>query len=214
MRGSRSALINCRFYSTISLHSARMVFPPVVWAEREPLIFLTVQVSDLTNVEVKYEEQKVIFEGDKESKHYAVTIPLREKIDPEKCSHHVTGFNCSIVLTKAEPKWWCKLVVGRNPGWLKVDWDRWADQDSEKAKDMPEMGGMPDMGGMGGMPGMGGMGGMGGMPDLSALQGMDGMPDLSALQGMGADGKFDFDKLGDAADEEGSDDVPGIDDKE
>lgn len=100
------------------------------------------------------------------------------------------------VLQKAEPKWWTKLLRGdgKAPHYVKVDWDKWVDEDDEPEAGPGDMdfnnmdfSKFGDMGGMGGM--MGGMGGMGGM--------MGGMGDM--MGGMGGDMGDDLD---DSDDEE------------
>lgn len=37
------------------------------------------------------------------------------------------------ILQKAEPKWWTKLLRGdgKAPHYVKVDWDKWVDEDDE-----------------------------------------------------------------------------------
>lgn len=38
-------------------------------------------------------------------------------------------------MEKAEPKWWGKLlcVGGKPPHYVKVDWDKWVDEDEDPA---------------------------------------------------------------------------------
>lgn len=40
------------------------------------------------------------------------------------------------VIKKAEQKWWSRLVKqeGKPPVFLKVDWDKWVDEDDENGK--------------------------------------------------------------------------------
>lgn len=35
------------------------------------------------------------------------------------------------ILEKAEPKWWNKLLRGKTPHYVKVDWDKWVDEDED-----------------------------------------------------------------------------------
>ncbi len=95
--------------------------------------------------------------------------------------YHVSPCKYSNNDASAAGEHWPRLLketgkVGRN---IKVDWNKWVDEDEEEDKpddlDMSQLqnlqqfggGGMPGMGGMGGMPGMGGMGGMPGMADMN-----------------------------------------------
>lgn len=40
------------------------------------------------------------------------------------------------VIQKAEKKWWSRLIKqdGKPPVFLKVDWDKWVDEDEENGK--------------------------------------------------------------------------------
>jgi prostaglandin-E synthase len=77
---------------------------------------------------------------------------------------------------KEEEEFWPRLLKDKalEKNQVKIDWDRFVDEDEEEEEggfDMSNMqggngmggGGGPPGGGMGGMPGMGGMGGMPGM---------------------------------------------------
>ncbi|MTV28338.1 hypothetical protein FTX61_23555, partial [Nitriliruptoraceae bacterium ZYF776] len=122
---------------------------------------------------------------------YDLKLDLFDKVNVEESKINIGERSIFCILEKAEPKWWNKLVGGdaKTPHYVKVDWDKWVDEDDDagpaadldmggmdfsKFGDMGGMGGMgmPGMGGMG-MPGMGGMGGMGGMPDMSQFMGGD-----------------------------------------
>lgn len=43
------------------------------------------------------------------------------------------------VIKKAEKKWWSRILKqeGKPPAFLKVDWDRWADEEDEDGKRIP-----------------------------------------------------------------------------
>ena len=84
--------------------------------------------------------------------------------------------------------YWPRLLAapGKAPQNVKVDWDKWVDEDEEGAAG--GIGGDFDFGEMGGMGG-GGMGGMGGMMGGMGGGGMPGGMDLSQLMaGMGGGG--------------------------
>ncbi|KAK2654184.1 hypothetical protein Ddye_014040, partial [Dipteronia dyeriana] len=107
------------------------------------------------------------------------------------------------ILEKAETGWWKKLLCGdgKTPHYIKVDWDKWVDEDEDTGGDL-DLGGM-DFSGMGGMGGVGGMGGMGGMAGLEGLGGMGCLEALSGMGGMGGDAMGDFDD----SDDEGKQDT-------
>lgn len=83
-----------------------------------------------------------------------------------------------------DEEFWPRLLQDKNleKTNVKIDWDRYVDEDEADGNDFDmdalgggmDFGGM-DFGGMGGMPGMGGMGGMG-MPGMGGMD-MGGMGD-------------------------------------
>ena len=90
-----------------------------------------------------------------------------------------------------EEEFWPRLLEDKTleKNQVKIDWDRYVDEDEEDEAGGFDtsaleggmgMGGMPGMEGMGGMPGMGGMGGMPGMEGMGGMPGMGGM-DMEAL---------------------------------
>jgi len=71
-----------------------------------------------------------------------------------------------------QEEFWPRLLKdkAKEKNQVKIDWDRYVDEDEEEDAggfDMSALDGGMGMGGMGGMPGMGGMGDMGGMGTLS-----------------------------------------------
>merc|ERR1712077_152724 len=117
---------------------------------------------------------------------------LLKEIDPEKTKYQVRPRCIEFALEKAEegPYWERLLKDKTKQHWLKVDFQKWKDEDDSDEEAgggdledmMRNMGGLG--GGMGGMPGMGGMGGMPPIMDMSALGGMMGdKPGMDDLEG-------------------------------
>jgi prostaglandin-E synthase len=163
--------------------------PQVLWAQRKNCIFLTVCVEDCKTPVVKIEENSVSFSGKGlDSKDYAVTIDLFEPITVDQSVHEVRGRGTEFVLAKAKESFWPRLTKSQQKyHWLKVDFNKWKDEDDDSEDESAGMG-MPGMG----MPGMGGMGGMGGenmdfaemMKSMGGLGGgdmMSGKPSMADL---------------------------------
>ncbi|KAM3248824.1 putative protein OsI [Capsicum annuum] len=155
--------------------------PEVKWAQRPDVVYLTVMLPDAKDPKVNLDPEGIFNfsatagAGDRP---YELKLELQDKVNVEESKISIGVRSIVCVLQKAEPKWWTKLLrgAGKAPHYVKVDWDKWVDEDDEPDAgpgDMDlnsmdfskfgDMGGM--MGGMGGdMAGMmGGMGGMGGM---------------------------------------------------
>ncbi|KAJ4976861.1 hypothetical protein NE237_001967 [Protea cynaroides] len=111
--------------------------PTVKWAQRSDKIYLTVELPDAKDVKVKLEpEGRFIFSATKDSMPYEVDIELYDKINVEESKVSIGVRNIVYVIKKAEKKWWGKLVKqeGKPPVFLKVDWDKWVDEDEENEK--------------------------------------------------------------------------------
>ncbi|KAJ0520438.1 putative CS domain, HSP20-like chaperone [Helianthus annuus] len=153
--------------------------PEVKWAQREDKVFITVVLADTKDAKVNLAPEGVFTFSAKAGEHeYDLKLELFDKVNVEESKINIGERSIFCILEKAEPKWWNKLLSGdgRAPHYVKVDWDKWADEDDDAGPADLDMGGMDfskfgDMGGMGGM-GMPGMGGMG-MPDMGDFMGGD-----------------------------------------
>ncbi|EGV65511.1 p23 chaperone protein wos2 [Yamadazyma tenuis] len=178
--------------------------PTVRWAQRsnasdetKNIVFLTIEVFDVKNVQVDLTSTTLTFSADSQNSDnkYEWKVEFFDEIDTENSKKNLgAGSHVSLLLRKAkkQEEYWPRLtkekVKYRN---IKTDFDKWVEEDEQDEKEEePDLG----MGGMPGAGGMGGAGGAGGMPDLaSMMQGMGGgaggaggMPDLaSMMQGMG-----------------------------
>merc|ERR1712123_404689 len=185
--------------------------PAVAWAQRPKIVFLTINVSDVTNPEIKVEKDSLHFKGlgGADQKMYELKMKFLKEVDPEKTKYVVRPRDVQFALEKADDDgYWDRLLADKTKQhWLKIDFAKWKDEDDsdneggegggagggqggdleEMMKNMGGIGGMPGMGGMGGMPGMGGMGGMPPGMDMSALGGMmggmGGKPGMDDLEG-------------------------------
>ncbi len=120
--------------------------------------------------------------------------------------------NTATTMASAAGEHWPRLLketgkVGRN---IKVDWNKWVDEDEEEDKpddlDMSQLQNLQQFGGggMGGMGGMPGMAGMGGMPGMAGMGGMPGMADMN-FEDLGGDDE----NINGAADSD-DDDLPPL----
>jgi hypothetical protein len=147
--------------------------PEILWAQRSDKVFLTVELLDAKSPDVKLEpEGRFSFAATvgANNQKFEVDLELFGAIDVEKSTVSKGQRHTVLVLVKKEQGWWSRLLKaeGKAPKFVKVDWNKWVDEDEE---DEPQA-----MGGMGGMPdfsSLGGMGGAGGMPDFSGMGGDD-----------------------------------------
>ncbi|KAG5681404.1 hypothetical protein PVAND_010842 [Polypedilum vanderplanki] len=167
--------------------SSTTVNPPVSWAQRNDVLFVTINV-ETKDPEIKFTEDSLYFKGVglPENKKYEVTINFYKKINPDNVKSKNSGRCIEFVITKADTKseYWPSLVSDKKkPHYLIVDFNKWKDEGS----DDDEEPGFNDN-----------FGGMGNFNDL-----MSSMGGGAGIGGAGGDGKPSFDDL---EDEEDSDD--------
>ncbi|XP_050515943.1 co-chaperone protein daf-41 [Diabrotica virgifera virgifera] len=147
--------------------------PPVMWAQRSSIVFLTINLEDVKNPEIKFNKDSIYFKGTGgvEKKDYEVTIPLYKEIDPEQSKSFNKGRCIEIIVTKANtdgPYWPTLTSDKKKHHWLKCDFNKWHDEDDS---------GDEGVGGMGGgdfdemMRQMGGLGGGAGKPNFDDIEG-------------------------------------------
>merc|ERR1719217_377021 len=163
--------------------------PQCVWAQRDALVYFTIQQVDLTDekVEIDFEGGKINFSAGE----YALDLELFAALKTEGSKWVNTGREVQFLLMKEKEEWWDRLTKApsKNYRFIKTDFNKWKDEDEQDEDTSGPgnfgAGGMDFgsmMGGMGGgMPGMGGMGGAGGM-DMAKLQ------EMMASMGGGAGG--------------------------
>jgi prostaglandin-E synthase len=143
--------------------------PIVLWAQRKDVLFLTIQVDECKNPEIKIEGDKLIFKGigGADKKNYEVTLEFFKEIDSEKARRTPNDRVVQFVLPKKEsgPFWPRLLKEQKKLPWLKVDFDKWKDEDESDDEWKGEDSGMAgfDMDSMmknmgGGYPGGGDLG--------------------------------------------------------
>lgn len=146
--------------------------PEVTWAQRTDKIYITILLPDAKNANVKLEpEGKLTFSATAGSQDttFELNLELYDKVNVEASKISVGLRHILCVVEKAEKGWWKRLLKGegKTPLYLKVDWDKWVDEDEEDEK----VGGDADFGGMDFSRLGGGLGG-GGM-DFSGMGGGD-----------------------------------------
>ncbi|XP_053643036.1 prostaglandin E synthase 3 [Cherax quadricarinatus] len=140
------------------MSTAQTLPPPVAWAQRKHLVFLTICLEDCHSPTINMEENKIYFKGTggTEKKDYEYTYDLYKEIDPEKSRSFVRDRNIELILVKKEdgPFWPHLLKQKVKQHWLKVDFSRWKDEDDsddegeDQNQDLEEV--MRQMGGLGG----------------------------------------------------------------
>jgi prostaglandin-E synthase len=177
--------------------------PLILWAQRSPHVYLSAEVEDMEVEELSVDGDTFKVKGKRGDDKYEANLQLFGKLKGDELRKIATSRRVEIVVPKESAEWWPRLLKEKTKvPWIKVDFDKWKDEDEEN-EETDDFGGM-GMGGMGGMGGMPGMGGMGGM-DFSSF----GMPG----GGMSGGGFDDLD-LGDDADGDDDEEMGELEDVE
>ncbi|KAJ0024799.1 hypothetical protein Pint_07842 [Pistacia integerrima] len=110
--------------------------PSVKWAQTSDKVFITIDLPDAQDVKLKLEpEGKFFFSATSGADKipYEVDFDLFDNVDVNESKASVGLRNICYLVKKAESKWWSRLVKqgGKPPVFLKVDWDKWVDEDEE-----------------------------------------------------------------------------------
>ncbi len=163
---------------------------PIKWAQRSDSLYITIALPDVADETIELTDTELHFKGTSEKKPYEVNIKFFKDIDskaegstykvlPRSVQMHV------LKKDKEDEEFWPRLLQDKllEKNQVKIDWNRFVDEDEEEEAggfDMSALEGGNMMGGGGGMPGMGG-GGMPGMPGGMPGMGGGGMPDMGGM---------------------------------
>ncbi|KAK2184888.1 hypothetical protein NP493_249g04016 [Ridgeia piscesae] len=136
--------------------------PPVIWAQRNDKVYVTICLPDCSNPTIKLEEDKLYFfgKGGPEQKEYEMTMEFYKEVNPEESKYVVLPRHIPIMVRKKEDgPYWPHLMKQAKAHWLKTDFDKWRDEDDSDAEEGQDMqleemmrsmgnfnGGSPDMG--------------------------------------------------------------------
>ncbi|KAF3789489.1 Uncharacterized protein EJ110_NYTH18114 [Nymphaea thermarum] len=131
-RGAR--LLGRHEVSSLSL-SVSLRHPEVLWAQRSDKVFLTIALPDAKNVSVKAEASG-LFSFSALGIHdesFDFTLELYGAIVPENNKLSIGLRNILCIIAKEQKGWWKRLVkLDGNLPFVKVDWNRWCDEDEEE----------------------------------------------------------------------------------
>ncbi|CAL9203619.1 uncharacterized protein OsI_027940-like [Musa acuminata AAA Group] len=121
-------------------------YPEVKWAQRLDKVYITVQLPDAKDVKVNLEPDGIFTffaTAGTGNNTYELKMDLYDKVDKDASKINIGVRSIFVVVAKAEKQWWKKLLRGdgKAPHYLKVDWDKWVDEDDDGPGDL-DLGGM------------------------------------------------------------------------
>lgn len=109
--------------------------PEVLWAQRSEKIYLTISLPDAKDIVLKSEPKGLVtFSAVANGEPFSFTLELFDSILPEgsktKTKMGLRNIICSI--QKEKKGWWKRLLKSeeKHP-YIKVDWNKWCDEDEE-----------------------------------------------------------------------------------
>ncbi|KAL7618439.1 co-chaperone protein p23-2 isoform X1 [Lactuca sativa] len=112
--------------------------PEVLWAQRADKVYLTIALTNAKDIAVKCEPHGLFnFSAiGANDENYEVSLELYGNILPEGCKTQMGLRNILCTVQKEEKGWWKRLLKSdQKPApYIKVDWNRWCDEDEESVK--------------------------------------------------------------------------------
>eukprot|EP01099_Mayorella_cantabrigiensis_P000929 TRINITY_DN13_c0_g1_i10.p1 TRINITY_DN13_c0_g1~~TRINITY_DN13_c0_g1_i10.p1 ORF type:complete len:224 (-),score=35.65 TRINITY_DN13_c0_g1_i10:198-869(-) len=110
--------------------------PNVIWAQRKETLYLKIDLQDVQNqkIELNEEDSSFSFSATSNSKQYALTFHFFGKVNKKDSKISVTGRAVELQIKKAQSGFWDHLLSAdhpKKPFWLKVDWNKWKDEDDD-----------------------------------------------------------------------------------
>ncbi|XP_055699693.1 uncharacterized protein CG16817 [Phlebotomus papatasi] len=113
---------------------ATTTVPPVIWAQRNDLLYLTINV-ECKDPEYKFTENTMSFKGTgaADNKQYEISFTFLKNINPDKVTRKDATRCVEFTIPKAEsgPYWATLTDDKKKPHWLKVDFNKWKDEGSD-----------------------------------------------------------------------------------
>ncbi|KAL5210726.1 hypothetical protein ABZP36_006349 [Zizania latifolia] len=110
--------------------------PSTKWAQRSDKVFLTIELPDARDVKLNLKPEgqfSFAAKGPADDTPYELDLELFDTVNVEESKSAVAPRTICYLIKKAENKWWPRLLKkeGKSPVFLKVDWDKWQDEDDE-----------------------------------------------------------------------------------
>lgn len=111
--------------------------PEVLWAQRSDKVYLTIALPDARDISVKCEAEGLFsFSAvGVQGESFDFSLELFGNVVPEGCKTKAGLRNIICSIQKEEKVWWKRLLKseGKPAPYIKVDWNKWFDEDDEKS---------------------------------------------------------------------------------
>lgn len=112
---------------------ATPLLPPLAWAQRNDVVLLTVQLPDVTEVDVNAIANILHVQCRSGANSYLCDVPLFATIAAEESGFVTRARGISIKLKKAQPAQWPRLASDKKKlSHVQIDWGLWRDEDDDE----------------------------------------------------------------------------------
>ncbi|EHA8591506.1 co-chaperone protein p23-1 [Cocos nucifera] len=118
--------------------------PTTKWAQRSDKVYITIELPDAKDVKLNLQPDGHFYfsaASGADNVPYEIDFELFDKVNVEEGKASIGLRTICYLVKKAEKKWWSRLLrkEGKPPVFLKVDWDKWIDEDDEKENRFGDM---------------------------------------------------------------------------
>ncbi|KAI6220587.1 CS domain and HSP20-like chaperone domain-containing protein [Aphelenchoides fujianensis] len=113
--------------------------PTILWAQRDNILFLTAEVEDMKIEELVVDGNKFLIRGTNGSgsESYEADLELYAAVKGDERRQIATARQVELVIPKETAEWWPRLLKKSvKVPWLKVDFNKWVDEDEVAENDM------------------------------------------------------------------------------
>ena len=120
-------------------------FPDLKWAQRKDRVFITIDLPDVQNHKIDLNpDGKLQFEGLVKEQKYSIDLDLFKEVIMEESKWNLKGRNIllNIVKKDQDDEYWPRLTKEKiKHTHIKVDWDKWIEEDDENGAPNADLGG-------------------------------------------------------------------------
>merc|ERR1712156_352262 len=164
------------------------IAPEALWAQRVDKVLVSIQLEDVSEEKIDVDDTKLVFSAKSHGKDYEVNLEFNESIIPTESKQRKGGREYYFELKKKEPgPFWPRLLKDKlKPKNIKIDFNRWKDEDESDDEEAMGPGG----------------------PGGNAFGNMN-LEDMMSQMNTGAGGDFDPSEMADSDDSD-DDDIPAL----
>mmetsp|Transcript_28788 Transcript_28788/g.43201 ORF Transcript_28788/g.43201 Transcript_28788/m.43201 type:complete len:150 (-) Transcript_28788:123-572(-) len=120
---------------------AKVNTAPIKWAQRSDSLYITIALQDVKEESIDLSDSELKFKGKSNDKEYEVNIEFFKSVDAKDSTYKVLPRSVQMCVMKNKPEgddeteeFWPRLLKDKalEKNQVKIDWDRYVDEDEEE----------------------------------------------------------------------------------